>query len=284
LPVNTPWEREGLRTNFLVSQEAASLVQLREAMIESRGESRSDAWIAFALAKQMGYSELFWDGDKDAGFREMLEPSGVDLEELRKRPRGITVPLQTKYRKYAGNDGGNAPGFNTPSKKVEIYSETFRRHGYDALPIYVEPGMGVADKSGLAKNFPLILTSAKSPQYLGSQGRAIPALRRIEPEPRIEIHPDTAAARGIQNGEQVALLTPHGQLRVTARFSPKLHPNVVVGIHGWWQGSPAHSLAGYDPLSAEGANLNAAFANETIDPIGGAAPHKSYACQVMALD
>ena len=284
LPVNTPWEREGLRTNFLVSQKAAGLVQMRAAAVESRGESRSDAWIAFALAKKMGYSKLFWDGDIDAGYREVLKPNGVELEKLRENPSGINVPLQTRYRKYAGKGGDAAPGFGTPSKKVEIYSETLMRHGYDALPDFVEPAMGVADKSVLAEKFPLILTSAKSPQYLGSQGRAISALRRIEPEPRVEIHPSTAEARGIQNGEWVVLLTPHGRVRVKAKFSPNLHANVVVATHGWWQESRALSLPGYDVTSAVGANLNAVFANETIEPMGGAVPHKSYACQIAPLD
>ena len=283
LPVNTPWEREGMRTNSMVSQEAAGHVQLRAAMVETRGESRSDAWITFALAERLGYAELFWNSDIDAGYRDMLKPSGIELDDLRSNPGGINVTLQTNYRKYAGSDGDAAPGFNTPSKKVEIYSETLMRHGYDALPDYVEPGMGVADKTAIVDQFPLILTSAKSPQYLGSQGRAIAALRRIEPEPRIEIHPETAVARGIQDGDRVALLTPHGRLLISAKFSPSLHPNVVVAVHGWWQESRVLSLAGYDPLSGEGANLNAAFANETIDPIGGAAPHKCYACQVMAF-
>ena len=218
LPVNTPWEREGLRTNFLVSQKAASHVQMRAAAVESRGESRSDAWIAFALAERMGYSKLFWDGDIDAGYREVLKPNGVELEKLLKNPSGIKLSLHTSYRKYAGKGGDAAPGFGTPSKKVEIYSETLMRHGYDALPDFVEPAMGVADKAVLAENFPLILTSAKSPQYLGSQGRAIPALRRIEPEPRVELRPSTAAARRIQDGDWVALLTPHGGVRVKAKI------------------------------------------------------------------
>lgn len=272
-----------MRTNFTVSQEAAGHVQLRAAMVESRGESRSDAWIAIALAEQLGYAELFWNGDIDAGYRDMLKPSGIELDDLRSNPGGIKVTLQTNYRKYAGSDGDAAPGFNTPSKKVEIYSETLMRHGYDALPDFVEPGIGVADRTAIAEQFPLILTLAKSPQYLGSQGRAIAALRRIEPEPRIEIHPETAAARGIQVGDRVALLTPHGQLLISAKFRRTYTPNVVVAVHGWWQESRVLSLAGYDSFSGEGANLNAAFGNETIDPIGGAAPHKSYACQVKTL-
>jgi hypothetical protein len=82
----------------------------------------------------------------------------------------------------------------------------------------------------------------------------------------------------------VALLTPHGQLRVKAQFSTNLHPKVVVTTHGWWQANSTLSLPGYDVTNAQGANLNAAFANETIDPIGGAAPHKCYACQIVTLD
>ena len=281
LPVNTPWEREGLRTDFTVSQEASSYVQMRSAAVESRGESRSDAWIAFALAEQMGFSKLFWDGDIDAGYREMLAPSGVELENLRENPGGVRVPLQTRYRKYAGTGRNDAPGFNTPSKKVEIYSEVLLRHGYSALPEFVETGMGAVGRPNLVEEFPLILTSVKSPQYLGSQGRAIPALRRIEPDPRVELHPNTAKARGIQNGDWVSLLTPHGQLRLKAHFSANLHPKVVVATHGWWQSNSALSLPGYEAIDGDGANLNAVFANETIDPMSGAAPHKSYACQIV---
>ncbi len=283
LPVNTPWEREGLRTDFMVSQEAAGYVQMRPAAVDSRGESRSDAWIAFALAKRLGFGKLFWDGDIDAGYRELLAPSGVELGDLRKKPGGVTVPLQTRYRKYAGNGREDAPGFNTPSRKVEIYSETFLGHGYAPLPDYVEPALGPVARPDLAADFPLILISAKSPQYLGSQGRAISALRRIEPEPRVGLHPDAAAARGIKDGEWVGLVTPHGRIRAKARFSADLHPKVITATHGWWQANRALSLPGYDTSSEDGANLNAVIANDAIDPIGGAAPHKSYPCQIVRL-
>ena len=51
LPVNTPWEREALRVGFEGSQAAANLIQFRQAATESAGESRSDAFIVFQLAK-----------------------------------------------------------------------------------------------------------------------------------------------------------------------------------------------------------------------------------------
>ena len=283
LPVNTAWEREGLRTDFGVSQEAAGHVQLRPQAINSRGESRSDAWIAFALAERLGLGNSFWDGDMDAGYRALLAPSGLDLDELRRQPGGVTVPLETRYRKFAGDGGDVAPGFATPSRKVEIYSETFLRQDYAPLPEYVEPVMGPVARADLTDGFPLILTSAKSSHYLQSQLRGLAALRRMEPDPRIEIHPDTASARGIEDGAWVALVTPHGRMQAKAHFSSALHPRVVSATHGWWQACEALSQPGYDADSEAGANMNAVIGNNAVDPISGSVPFKSYLCQVVRL-
>ncbi len=283
LPVNTPWEREGLRTDFKVDQEAVGHVQYRQKVVESRGESRSDAWIAMELAKRLGFESAFWNGDIDASYREALEPTGLDLDELKKEPRGITVPLDTRYRKYAGTNRADAPGFNTPSKKVEIYSETLKRHGYAPLPKYVEPAMGPLSRPDLADDFPLVLTSAKSPHFIHSQGRALPALRLLEPEPTVELHPSAASDRQIENGQWMILMTPHGRIRVKARYSEQLHPKVVRATHGWWQACEALSTPGYDAESEQGANLNLTIGNDDVDPISGAVPHKAYLCNVVAV-
>ena len=45
--------------------------------------------------------------------------------------------------KHAELDGsGVARGFATPSRKVEVWSETFLTNGYAPLPEYPEPRMG----------------------------------------------------------------------------------------------------------------------------------------------
>ena len=289
LPVNTAWEREGLRANFLVSQAAAGHIQLRPQVIESRGESRSDAWIAFALADRLGLGDGFWDGDVDAGYRAMLGPSGLDLDELRREPGGVTVALETRYRKFAGHGAGHGDdiggGFATPSRKVEIYSQAFRDHGYAPLPVYVEPAMGPAARPDLADAYPLVLTSAKSPHFLQSQLRGLAALRRAEPEPRVEIHPDTAAARGIEDGAWVTLTTPHGRMRATARLrrharppGGQRRPRLVAGLPGpvaarlrrreRRRGQPqrGHRRSRYRPHKRLGA--------VQVIPLPGRAPHR----------
>lgn len=283
LPVNTPWEREGLRTGFGVDQRACSLVQLRRPVIAPRGESRSDAWIAGELARRLGLGDALWGGDLDQGYRAILEPSGVTLEQLRAAPRGIELPLATRYRKYAGDGDGPAPGFATPSRRVEIYAETLAAHGYPALPEYVEPAMGPYSRPDLARAYPLVLTDAKSSHFVHSQYRHVTRLRRLEREPRIDVHPDTAAARGISDGDWVRVVTPHGRARMRAHVTAWLDPRVVRARMGWWQGCDPLALAGYDAESDDGANLNRMIGNHNVDPVGGGVPHRSYLCEIERL-
>jgi anaerobic selenocysteine-containing dehydrogenase len=84
LPVSSAWEREGIADGFRVSQEADALLQLRKAVVPPRGETRSDSWIAFELAKR-------------------LRSRGPVLRRRHRR----------RYRTYAGTvapDAGNAAG------------------------------------------------------------------------------------------------------------------------------------------------------------------------------
>ncbi len=284
LPVSTPWERDALKTDFVVDQWASATAQWRPAVIEPRGEARSDVWIAFELARRLGLSEHFWNGDEDAAWRALLAPSGIDLDALKRAPQGrVTRPLATRYRKYAGADGTAAPGFATPSRRVELFSETLQAHGQAPLPEYVEPLMGPAARPDLAARFPLVLTDTKSSHFIHSQYRHVAALRRHEREPRVHLHPDTAQARGIGDGDDVELSTPHGSVRLRATLNAALDPRVARASYGWWQGCAPLGLAGYDAENDAGANLNRTIANTDADPVGGCVPHKSYLCEVRAL-
>ena len=284
LPVNTPFEREGLCTDFKVGADATSFAQLRPAAVEPLGESKSDLWIAFALAGRLGLANQFWGGDVDASYREMLAPSGLDLETLRQSPGGVRVDHETRYRKYAGGGGDeSAPGFATPSRKVEVFSEQLLAAGQSPIPDYVEPAIGPVSRADLAADYPLVLTSAKSLHYCHSQHRGMPSLRRREPDPTVEMHPDAAAARSIGNGDWVRLATPEGAVRARAVLRPALDPRVVSATHGWWQACAALGLPGYEATSAAGANMNAVIGNREVDPISGSVPHRSYLCEVTRL-
>jgi anaerobic selenocysteine-containing dehydrogenase len=283
LPVSTPFEREALRIGFEVSAEAQSFVQLRPGVVEPRGESRSDMEIVFELACRLGFGAHFWDGDIDAAYRYQLQPSGVSLEALRENPSGLRVPVDTRYRKFAEQKNGTPRGFSTPTRKIELYSETLLEHGYSPLPRYEEPLVSPSARPDLAERFPLILTCTKHTLFCESQHRALPSLRRRALDPEIEMHPSAAAARGIASGDWVHIETPSGSVRARARMNDTLEPGVVCGQHGWWQACPEIGAAGYDPFSPEGANLNLLIGYDAIDPVSGSVPHRAYLCEIRRV-
>jgi anaerobic selenocysteine-containing dehydrogenase len=281
LPVASAFEREGLKIGFDISPEAQSLIQLRAAIAPPPGEARPDTEIIFELAKRLGLGAEFWEGDIDASYRTQLEPAGISLEELRANPGGLRIPLKTRYAKYAESDpNGAAPGFPTPSRKVELYSQTFLEHGYPPLPDFEAPPIGPEARPDLAARFPLVLTSAKATLFCQTQHRQLPGLRRRAIHPEVEVHPTAAGARGIKNGDWVSIETPDGRVQARARFNTSLDPRVVVGEHGWWQGCSELGADAFEPFSPRSANFNELIGNAARDPVSGTASHRSYLCEI----
>lgn len=270
LPIASAWEREGLAVGFRLDQSAAERVQLRPALVPPRGEARADIDVVFELATRLGLGAHFWGGNVEDALRHYLAPSGITPEQLRAVPRGIRFPLETTHFKYRRN------GFATPSGKLEIFSEALQAIGQPPLPVFEAPAHVTA-------RFPLTLTSAKTPLYCHSQHRNLPRLRRSLPEPFVEMNPATAAARGISEGDWVAIVTPKGRIRARARLVATLADGVVGAQHGWWQACPELDLPGYDPLGDNGANLNLVIGNEGFDPVSGAPPHRAYPCEIEKL-
>ncbi len=284
LPVTSCFESEALKIGFEGSADANSLAQLRPRVVEPRGEARSDTEIVFDLACRLGLGAHFWDGDIEAAYRHRLRPSGVSLEELRETPSGVRVPVQTHYRKYAERQDGVPRGFATPTRKIELYSETLLRHGYPPLPEYEEPLVSPLSRPDLVERYPLVLTCAKHTLFCETQHRALPSLRKLAPDPEVELHSSAASERGISPGDWVHIETPRGSVRARAKINDTLEPHVVCGQHGWWQACADIGAPGYDPFSSDGANFNLIIGNEAIDPISGSVPHRAYLCQIRRAD
>ncbi len=119
-------------------------------------------------------------------------------------------------------------GFPTPTRLIEIYSERLLEHGQPAIPVLAE---GRAELGEAA--FPLRLGCAKTVTYCHSQGRNIPSLRRLAPDPLLEIAPAAAAGRGIADGDWVEVSTEAGRFAARARIVAELAPDAVFAQHGW---------------------------------------------------
>ena len=274
LPVSSFWEHEALCGNFEVDQRAASTVQLRPAIVDPVGSSRSDLEILFDLATRMGVGEHFWDGDIEAAWNAELAPAGLSVEQLRAAPGGrVELDLATPHRSY------EAEGFPTATGRIELYSEQMLEAGHD--PVAAQPPGALAPQEEAGPGFPLVLTCAKLGQYCQSQHRGIPRLRSKEPEPEIELHPRTAHDRGIEAADWVQVTTPHGAFRARAALSPELDPRVVVSSYGWWQDCPEIGAPGHDPFEAAGSNYNLAVSAEDADPISGSVALRGTACELL---
>ena len=89
-------------------------------------------------------------------------------------------------------------------------------------------------------------------------------MRKMLPEPLIEINPSDAAPRDIKSGDMVTVSSPRGSIKLKADVTDTTLPGVVHIPHQW----PGE------------ANVNILADNQTLDPISGFAPFKSQLCQV----
>ena len=284
LPVTGAFEAEGLMVGFEISQEAECLVQLRAPLVPPVGESRPDIEVVFDLATRLGLGEHFFAGSVDAGWEHQLAPSGVTLAQLRADPAGARLPLETRHRKYATvGDGGVPAGFATPTGRIELYVEGFLDVGQPPVPTFTEPALSPRSRPDLARDFPLVLTCAKSLHFCETQHRQVASLRRHVPDPEVELHPGTAAARGIAEGDWVEITTPKGDVRARAAFNDTLAPNVVSGQHGWFEPCEELDLPGFPPFGPGSANLNLVLSQTPSDPISGSSPLRAQVCQVTRL-
>ncbi len=283
LPACTTWECEAVGPTFPGGADTNNWNQIKKAVIPQLHESRPDLEIVFDLAQGLDLGEHFFDGDIDAAWNYYLEPAGVTVTQLRAHPVGIRSNARTRYRKYAEIDpvSGRLRGFPTVSGRLELYATPFHAAGYAPLPEYKEPVESPLNDS--EPLYPLVLTSFRSIQFIGPQYRNIPRLRSQLRDPLMELHPDTALAAGIQDGDWAILENATGRVRLKARFNQSLHPRVICAPYGWWQGCKELDLPGYDPLGPNGANVNLLISDKDIDPISGSVPHRSSMCRVAAL-
>jgi anaerobic selenocysteine-containing dehydrogenase len=161
----------------------------------------------------------------------------MTFEEL-KRKGHVSVPI--RYRKYEKS------GFFTPSKKVELYSSVLEKRGYDPLPYYREPPESPISTPDLAEEYPLILiTGGRSQYFFHTEYRQIPSLRKGDPDPIVEIHPETAEKADILEGDWVWIESPRGKIQQRAKLTTGIHPGIVNVQHGWWfpeDPSPEHGV------------------------------------------
>jgi len=255
-------------------------VAARSKVIEPLGDYKSDYEFWIDLGVRMGYGKDFWNGSIKDCMNDQLKGFGVTIDELRAKPDGVLrlKPRTPVYEKYAqvfkspSTRLSRAPYL--PQGKVAIYNTTFEENGFSPLPEWVEPPESPTATPHLLEKYPLTFSDFHTSKvYNAGWLRNVPYLREVTPDPTLQIHPDTANARGIVQGDWVIVESPHGSMKVKAEVNPGIRPDTVMALHGWWQGCKELGKP-YYPLLCGGANANSMYST---------APAKAYDPVVTAM-
>ena len=212
-----------LEINNIIAPPYYPLAQVQQKVAQV-GECRSDSEIITALARKLGIGEYFWETEKEC-LDFILKPAGITFDEFKKIG---TLVGKKEYRRHEKD------GFPTPSGKVELYSRRLKDWGFDPIPIYREIPDTPLSSPEIACEYPLVLTSWKVEEFRHSSQRQIESLRKRHHEPEVWIHPDTATALGITQGDTVYIETKQGRITQKARITEDIDSRVVGVDYGWW--------------------------------------------------
>jgi anaerobic selenocysteine-containing dehydrogenase len=202
-----------------------------------------------------------------------LEPVGMTFEQFLEKDRGITP--KASYRNY------EEKGFATTTGKAELYSTILEKLGYDPLPQYEEPPETPISRPDLKEEFPLMLiTGGRFRPLFHSEFRQIDSLRRLHPDPIVQVNPKTAESLGIGKGDWIWIESPRGRIKMKCQLYPGIDPLVVHCQHGWW----FPELPGEEP-SLHGvweSNVNVLTDDDPdhCNPISGGWPLKTAMCRI----
>ena len=186
-------------------------VTWNQPAIEPLGEAKPNTEAFRLIAARLGLDDpVFRESDE-----QLVDQLLADFDEGDLRTRG--------WRKV---DLGQGPiphaegGFGTETGRVALHAD------------YLPPAE-VAD-SALAERFPLALITPKTHLFLNSTFANQARQHSAQPSPAVVLHPADAAARGVNDGDQVRVFNGRGSFSCAATVSDDARLGVVVAPMGWW--------------------------------------------------
>ncbi|WP_423922619.1 molybdopterin-dependent oxidoreductase [Candidatus Poriferisodalis sp.] len=247
LPATTPLERNDIGG-------AETMLIAMAAVAEPVGESRDDYWIFAGLAERLGFGEQFTEGRTADEWIEVIyeihraaDPQAPTYEEF--RAKGYVMapdkalmgePTQIYLEAFRADPMGKP--LRTPSGRIELWSQTIAGYGYDDCPphpAWMEPFERLGGTG--SDRFPLHLVSNQPAVRLHSQyDHAAPSqATKVAGREPVRMHPDTAAARGICDGDVVRLFNDRGACLAGALLDEAVIAEVVqISTGAWYDPAP----------------------------------------------
>ncbi|MEM2954142.1 MAG: molybdopterin-dependent oxidoreductase [Candidatus Bathyarchaeia archaeon] len=268
LPVTTKFEEEDIGIIGSLSTTKQHFAVVYEGKcIEPIGESKSDREIVFMIAKRLEekypndfrglYEKVTGHKTIEETLKEAFEHSGaaqyISYEELKRRGYWL-VPTDPEWKKYKPGLRGfyedpNGNPLQTPSGKVEFYSERLAKHFPEdverpPVPHYIPCGESHQEslQHPRAENYPFLLVSNHPKWRMHAQlddaawFREIPTCKVKGPdgymyEP-VWINPVDAEKLGIKTGDIVKIYNDRGTVLAGAYVTNRIMPSAVYVDHG----------------------------------------------------
>jgi thiosulfate reductase/polysulfide reductase chain A len=220
-------------------------VYIRQPVIEPQGEAKSALWIYKQLGERLGLGDYFQYTDEEDYLRQQLAPLGVTLEEL---------SASGSFKPYAAPKP-HENLFNTPSGKIEVYSETLANAGFAPLPTWEEPAAPAPGQ------FYLLTGKGARQTQFGTQNNQL--LHKYEDEPCLWMNAKTAKQQGLRDGDMVEVTSEVGSIHVKLLATEAIRPDCLYMLPGF--GHLSKGLTTAHGLGSSDSDLHVTY----TDPISG---------------
>ena len=196
---------------------------LMDKALEPPGEARPLPFILRGLAARLGLPSEFYPWEDAEGPLDAIldHPSTGHATVASLRAAGGIRALAISHVGHPGLV------FDTPSGKVEFFSERAMSAGLPPLPVHDDAP---------ASEYPLALRQGRTLAHFHGfydHGRALPSLARVDPEPRLWISPADASTRRLADGATVRVYNERGEFRARALVTDRILDGVVWMRDGW---------------------------------------------------
>lgn len=266
LPGSVWCEDEGTTTNL-----EGRVVKINKA-VDPPGEARQDWWIIKELARRLGRAEFF-----------QYESPREIWDEMRLTTKGAKADYYGMSWERIDREGGlfwPCPEEDHPGSP-RLFAERFA-HDDGKAHMFGIPFTGPAEEPNEA--YPMRLTTGRVVyHYLsGNQTRRLGFLNAQAPEPWVEVHPRTATAAGINDGDIVRVRTPRHTMELKALVVPTIRPDTLfIPFHYGEEGAvnqltvaavdPNVKIPEYKACAAAIERLDAPAGTQGVAPAMGAA-------------
>ena len=230
-------------------------IALRMPAAEPRWESKPGWWIAKQIGEKLGLGEYFKYDDYAEVLDWQFKQMGTSLEEM--KHIGVKNLPRTSGPLYI--EDGAEHHFNTPSGKIELYSQKLADMGLDPMPVYTP------HEQPPANYFRLIY--GRAPMHTFSKTVNSPNLNDLRNENTLWINPRVAKIWNLKSGQEVWLKNQDeivSTFPIKVRLTERIRWDSVYMVHGFGQKNPKMTRA-----YGKGINDTEMITKVMVDPLMG---------------